>query len=173
MVDPAGGSWYIEWYSNEVAKSAWSLFQQIEAQGGMIRAFASGWVGEQMKPAEAAREKDIAVRKVVVTGISEHPSLTEKRPEQELPNYRQLAMAAAQRLSNWRRQHGRPATLDTLAGTPAGSGLLTAAAIIAAEAGATLGQIAEKLVPTGTQPTVVTLRTASLRRSVRGTARRC
>ena len=45
VVDPAGGSWYIEWYSNEVAKSVWSLFQQIEAQGGMIRAFASGWVG--------------------------------------------------------------------------------------------------------------------------------
>ena len=91
VVDPAGGSWYIEWYSNEAAKRAWSLFQEIEAQGGMIRAFASGWVGEQIKPAEAAREKDIAVRKVAVTGISVHPSLTEKRPEQELPNYRQLA----------------------------------------------------------------------------------
>ena len=155
VVDPAGGSWFIEWYTNEVAKSAWSLLQQIEAQGGMIRAFASGWVREQIKPAQAAREKDIAVRKVVVTGISEHPSLTEKRSEQELPNYRQLAMAAAQRLANWRRQHGRPAALDTLAGAPAGSGLLTAAAIIAAEAGATLGQIAEKLVPASAQPTVV------------------
>ncbi len=156
VVDPAGGSWYIEWYSNEVAKRAWSLFQQIEAQGGMIKAFASGWVREQIKPARAAREKDIAACKVVVTGISEHPSLTEMRPEQELPHYRQLAMDAAQRLSNWRRQHGlRPSPLDTLGGAPAGTGLLTAAAIIAAEAGATFGQIAEELVQTGAQPAVV------------------
>jgi methylmalonyl-CoA mutase len=155
VIDPAGGSWYVEWYTNEVAKSAWSLFQKIEAQGGMIRAFESGWVREQIKPTQAAREKDIAVRKAVVTGISEHPSLTEKRPGQELPNYRELNIAAAQRLSNWRRQHGRPAALETLAATPAGSGHLTAAAIAAAEAGATLGQIAEALAPSDAPPTVV------------------
>ena len=80
VVDPAGGSWYIEWYTNEVARRAWALFQQIEAQGGMIKAVVSGWVGEQIRPAEAAREKDIAVRKVAVTGVSEHPTLTEEPP---------------------------------------------------------------------------------------------
>ena len=81
VIDPTGGSWYIEWYTHELAKRAWSVFQQIEAQGGMIKAADSGWVAEQIKPAEAAREKDIAVRKVAITGVSEHPNLTERRIE--------------------------------------------------------------------------------------------
>jgi len=156
VVDPGGGSWYIEWYTHELAKRAWSVFQQIEAQGGMIKAADSGWVAEQIKPAEAAREKDIAVRKVAITGVSEHPNLTEHRIEQDKPAYRQLAMAAAQRLSNWRRQHGRLAALDALAGIAPGGGVLTAAAIAAAEAGATLGQIAKQLMAKGGEPTVMT-----------------
>jgi methylmalonyl-CoA mutase len=155
VVDPAGGSWYIEWYTNEIAERAWSMLQKIEAQGGMIKAVTNGWVAQQITPTETAREKDIAVRKVAVTGVSEHPTLTEYRTEQEAPNHRQLAITAAQRLSNWRRQHRRPAELDALAGIEVGGGQLTAAAINAATAGATLGQIAEKLVPTDAEPTVM------------------
>ena len=155
VIDPAGGSWYIEWYTNEVARRAWEIFRQIEAQGGMIKAVVNGWVAEQIKPTEAAREKDIATRKVAVTGVSEHPTLAEHRTEQEQPDYRQLAIVAAHRLSDWRQQHRRPAVLDALASVAAGSGLLTTAAVAAAQMGATLGQIAEKLVPEGSQPTVM------------------
>jgi methylmalonyl-CoA mutase len=155
VIDAAGGSWYIEWYTNELAERAWSILQQIETQGRMIKAVTTGWVAEQITPTETAREKDIAVRKVAVTGVSEHPTLTEYRTEQEAPNYRELAITAAQRLSNWRRQHRGPASLDALAGTPVGSGRLMAAAIEAAAAGATLGQIADKLVPAGSEPTVM------------------
>ena len=109
VIDPAGGSWYIEWYTNEVARRAWEIFQQIEARGGMVKAVVNGWVAEQIKPTEAAREKDIATRQVVVTGVSEHPTLAEHRSRQEQPDYHQLAIAAADRLSNWRQQHRRPA----------------------------------------------------------------
>jgi len=154
VIDPAGGSWYIEWYTNEVARRAWEMLQQVEARGGMIAAVVDGWVAEQIKPTEAAREKDIATRKVAVTGVSEHPTLAERRAEQEQPDYHQLATAAAYLLSNWRHEHRRPAVLDALASVPAGSGLLTTAAIAAAHAGATLGQIAENLVPVGSEPTV-------------------
>ena len=155
VIDPAGGSWYIEWYTNEVARRAWEIFRQVEAQGGMIKAVVNGWVAEQIKPTEAAREKDIATRKVAVTGVSEHPTLAEHRTEQEQPDYRQLAIVAAHRLSDRRQQHPRPAVLDALASVATGSGLLTTAAVAAAQMGATLGQIAEKLVPEGSQPAVM------------------
>jgi methylmalonyl-CoA mutase len=155
VVDPAGGSWYIEWYTNEISKRAWTVFQQVEAQGGMLKASVSGWVAEQIKPTEAAREKDIASRKVAITGVSEHPTLTERRTDQETPAYRQLAVAAAQRLSNLRRQHPRSAVLDALGGVAAGGGVLTMAAIAAAETGATLGQIARALAPEIDQPTLM------------------
>jgi methylmalonyl-CoA mutase len=121
----------------------------------MIAAVSGGWVAEQIKPAETAREKDIAVRKLAITGVSEHPTLTEHRTKQEQPDYRLLATAAAQRLSNWRRQHVPATALDTLTGLAPASGALTAAAVAAAEAGATLGQIAKKLVPEGVEPTVM------------------
>jgi methylmalonyl-CoA mutase len=158
VIDPAGGAWYIEWYTNEIARRAWSVLQQVEAQGGMIKAVLSGWVTEQITPTEAAREKDIAVRKVAVTGVSEHPILTENRTEQERPAYDQLTMAASRRLSDWRRQHqqGREVALDALGAVSAiGSGVATAAAIVAAEAGATLGEIARRLSPAGGEPAVM------------------
>jgi methylmalonyl-CoA mutase len=156
VVDSAGGSWYIEWYTEEIAKRAWSVFQQIEAQGGMIKAVGSGWVAEQIKPTVAAREKDIAVRKVAITGVSEHPTLAEHRSEQEQPDHRLLATAAAQRLSNWRHQHVGTTALDALTGLAPASGALTAAAVAAAQAGATLGQIAKKLVPEGAETAIMT-----------------
>jgi methylmalonyl-CoA mutase len=155
VIDPAGGSWYIEWYTNEVAKRAWKMLQQVEAQGGMIQAVVDGWVAEQIKPTEAAREKDIATRKVAVIGVSEHPIVTEQRADQAQPDYHQLATAAAHRLADWRQRHGRSAALDALASVPAGSGLLTTAAIAAARAGATLGQIVQNLVPKDYQPTEI------------------
>ena len=158
VIDPAGGSWYIEWYTNEIASRAWSVLQQVEAQGGMIRAVLSGWVTGQITPTEAARERDIAVRKVAVTGVSEHPVLTEKRAAQEQPAYGALAIAASRRLSEWRRQHeqGRGVALDALGAVSAiGTGVVTAAAIVAAEAGATLGEIAKRLIPEGGEPAVM------------------
>jgi len=155
VVDPAGGSWYIEWYTNEVASRAWAVFQQVEAQGGMLKAAASGWVEQQIKPTETAREKDIAVRKVAVTGVSEHPTLTERRTEQEQPNFRQLAVVAAQRLSNWRRHHSDSPAFAALGSVPTGGGVLTMAALSAAEGGATLGQIVRKLTPDGVEPTLM------------------
>ena len=81
--------------------------------------------------------------------------MAEHRTEQEQPDYRQLAIVAARHLSHWRHQHRRPTVLDALASVPAGSGLLATAAIDAAHAGATLGQIAETLEPEGSQPTVM------------------
>jgi methylmalonyl-CoA mutase len=149
VVDPAGGSWYIEWYTDAIARTAWAMFQQVEAQGGMLRAAQSGWVAAQIKPTEAAREKDIGTRKVEVVGIGEHATLTENDLNQEQPDFAKLAAAASQRLADWRAQHARPAGLDALSGVKPGDGRLTAAAVTAAEGGATIGQIAHALATPG------------------------
>lgn len=157
VVDPAGGSWYIEWYTDAIARTAWAMFQQVEAQGGMLRAAQSGWVAAQIKPTEAAREKDIGTRKVEVVGIGEHATLTENDLNQEQPDFAKLAAAASQRLAAWRGRHAKPAGLDALAAAKPGDGslgALTVAAITAAEGGATLGQIAHALATPGAVATV-------------------
>ena len=152
VIDPAGGSWYIEWYTNALVEQAWALFQQIEAQGGMIAAAASGWVAEQIAAVQARRARDIASRKVPITGVSEHPSEHELHTEQEAIDRSALGRAAAQRLADWRRTHAPGEALAALAGAQSGR---TAGAIAAARAGATLGEIAASLVPADSVPVAV------------------
>ena len=156
VIDPAGGSWYIDWYTRQLADKAWALFQQIEAQGGMLAAASSGWVVQQISPVELKRERDIATRRLPITGVSEHPDISEKKLAEAAPSRVELRMAAAQRLSNWRKTHVPQPALDLLIGAaqrsdlPAGE--LTARVIDAAEAGATLGQLAAALSAQGTEP---------------------
>ncbi|MGP0067275.1 MAG: methylmalonyl-CoA mutase family protein [Isosphaeraceae bacterium] len=156
VIDPAGGSWYIEWYTRLLAEKAWALLQQIEAQGGMLAAASGGWVAQQIDVGELKRERDIATRKLPITGISEYPDASEKTLGQAAPNRVELRMAAAQRLSNWRATHAPQPALDLLvdaarrSAVPAGE--LTARAITAAGAGATLGQLAAALRPPDAEP---------------------
>jgi methylmalonyl-CoA mutase len=153
VVDPAGGSWYIENYTRQVATHAWTVVRQIEAGGGMAAAVLDGWVANRIKATETAREHDIATRKVAVIGVTEHAKLSDDRSEQPAPDFPRLAREAIQRLSAWRGECGYPATLDAVA--TATSGHLAAAAIAAARDGATLGQIAAKLIPAGAHPTLM------------------
>jgi methylmalonyl-CoA mutase len=155
VVDPAGGSWYIEWLTNQLAEQAWTLFQEIERQGGMIAAAQSGWVSQRIEAVEARREKDIATRRLPITGVSEHANVGEVAPaHDETPDAATLRMAASSHLAAWRAKHAPEAMLHDLAVAPPGT--LTVNAIAAAAAGATLGQIAASLVRPGTQPVLLT-----------------
>src|SRR5690606_7120968 len=53
--DPAGGSWYVEKLTDEVARRAWAEFQEIEKRGGIVATLESGYV--QQLVAKAAAEK--------------------------------------------------------------------------------------------------------------------
>jgi methylmalonyl-CoA mutase len=83
VIDPAGGAWYVEALTEELAQKAWDLFRQIEAAGGMLAACRAGvpqaWVAEGW----AERARDIAIRREPVTGVSEFPDLRERPVEME------------------------------------------------------------------------------------------
>lgn len=78
VIDPAGGSWFLETITDQLADEAWRIFQEIERRGGMGPALESGWIAEQIAEARAARSKDIARRKEGITGVSEFPNLAEE-----------------------------------------------------------------------------------------------
>ena len=80
VLDPAGGSWYIEALTDQLAASAWAGFQRIEAQG--LQAALTGLRGE-ISDAAAARDLQVARRKRPITGVSEFPLLGESRPDGE------------------------------------------------------------------------------------------
>ena len=80
VVDPMGGSWYIETLTNELADSAWSRFQQIEAEGGMPSVLLEGSIAEQIADGVVRRFAKVATRRTPITGVSEFPNLDEPAP---------------------------------------------------------------------------------------------
>jgi len=77
VVDPAGGSYYVEQRSDELAADAWRRFQAIEAAGGMAAALTSGSLAAEAAETWTARRANLARRKDALTGVSEFPNLDE------------------------------------------------------------------------------------------------
>ena len=100
VVDPAGGCWFIESLTDELAEKAWAMFQEIEGKGGIVEALTSGWIGEQIDSAFAPRLKNIARRRDAVTGVSEFPNVSEKPVKRREPNYDALRATAKAAVSD-------------------------------------------------------------------------
>ncbi|MFE7658341.1 methylmalonyl-CoA mutase family protein [Streptomyces bottropensis] len=78
VIDPAGGSWYVERLTDELAHAGWEFFQEVERAGGQAAALRSGAVRERLAETWAARSAKLAQRREPVTGVSEFPHLAEK-----------------------------------------------------------------------------------------------
>lgn len=76
VIDPAGGSWYVERRTSDLAERAWAWFQEIEAAGGADA--AADLVSERIAATRARRDDDIAHRRFPITGVSEFPDPGEK-----------------------------------------------------------------------------------------------
>ncbi len=83
VVDPAGGSWYVEQLTEQLAQAAWAWFTEIEKAGGLAAALDSGLVESALAETWEKRRKNLARRKDPLTGVSEFPNLGEELPERE------------------------------------------------------------------------------------------
>ncbi|MEU7940370.1 methylmalonyl-CoA mutase subunit beta [Microbispora bryophytorum] len=77
VADPAGGSWYVERLSDDLAARAWEWFQEIERAGGMAAALER-LVPERLAATRAGRADNLAHRRDPITGVSEFPDLKER-----------------------------------------------------------------------------------------------
>ena len=77
VTDPAAGAGGIEALTTEIAKAAWTLFQEIEAAGGAAIAIEQSLVQKKVAATRAERLKAIARRKHALTGVSDYPDLGE------------------------------------------------------------------------------------------------
>jgi methylmalonyl-CoA mutase len=71
VLDAAGGSWYVESLTDQLARTAWDGFTAIERAGGALAALDSGVVGERIAATREQRADDIAHRRAPLTGVSE------------------------------------------------------------------------------------------------------
>jgi methylmalonyl-CoA mutase len=75
VVDPAGGSWYVEKLTEDLAQKAWSLFQNIEREGGISAALTKGSLQAAIAQSAETKAKAVATGKVELTGVSAFPLL--------------------------------------------------------------------------------------------------
>ncbi len=77
VVDPAGGSYYIENLTQSIAAEAWKLFLEIEEKGGYTEAYKAVFIAERIKASAAAKDKNIATRRQILLGANQYPNFTE------------------------------------------------------------------------------------------------
>ncbi|WP_316569685.1 methylmalonyl-CoA mutase family protein [Neobacillus sp. YIM B06451] len=77
VADPAGGSWYIEELTEQLAEKAWELFGKIDALGGMPAVFESGWLKNEIAATLAQRVADVKARKQSIVGTNVYANLAE------------------------------------------------------------------------------------------------
>ncbi|WP_417476998.1 methylmalonyl-CoA mutase family protein [Maricaulis sp.] len=73
VTDPAAGSYLHETLSDELAQAGWSLFQEIERRGGLVDAFANGWVQGEIAEVREKRLQQIADGAEIILGVTQHP----------------------------------------------------------------------------------------------------
>lgn len=147
VADPAGGSWYVESLTEDLARGAWAILQAIESRGGFIACLRSGWIRQQVEASMAQRARNIATRKDAITGVSEFPSVSEAAPPRPPTNGKDAARRAGEGLRA-AREGAAKASASQLDKAGASTGAARFDALTtAARSGATLGQLAAAAAP--------------------------
>ena len=147
VLDPAGGSFYVEWLTAELARSAWTLFQEIESRGGMAQCLGSGFIAKQVEKSWRQRSERLEAGIDPITGVTDFAPAAEEllaRPDRRPPA---VVAAAARRISEHRERRG-PLNLVLAA-----SGVERVETCVeAATRGATLGELTAALERDGGRP---------------------
>src|SRR5581483_1605094 len=77
VIDAAGGSWFVESLTDQLAEQAWDVFLTIERAGGALAALDGGTIEELIAPVRRRRFDDIAHRRAPITGVSEFALIDE------------------------------------------------------------------------------------------------
>ena len=77
VVDPSGGSYYIENLTENIAEQAWRLFREVEEIGGFIKAFQAGFILKTLNESAAQKNLDVSTRKIVLLGTNQYPNFNE------------------------------------------------------------------------------------------------
>ncbi len=145
IVDPLGGSYYLESLTKELADKAWQLIEEVEELGGMTKAIESGIPKMRIEEAAAAKQARIDLGKEVIVGVNKYQ--TEDKPDFEIREVDNTAVREEQiqRLEKLKleRNHDEvELALEALNHCAAqGKGNLLELAIDAARKRATLGEI--------------------------------
>ena len=144
VVDPLAGSYYVESLTAELAEKAWALMEEVEEMGGMTKAVASGMPKLRIEESAARRQAMIDRGEEVIVGVNKY------RKDKEDPidilevdneKVREAQVARLERIRAERDGAACEAALQAVEDAAKGGGNLLAAAVEAARARASVGEI--------------------------------
>jgi methylmalonyl-CoA mutase len=144
VIDPLAGSYYVESLTHELATEAWKLIEEVEAMGGMTKAVASGMPKLRIEESAARRQAAIDRGDDVVVGVNKYRLASEDPIDiLDIDNVavRDAQIARLKSTRAGRDEAACQAALDELTRIAGHDGNLLAAAVDAARARATVGEI--------------------------------
>lgn len=148
VVDPLGGSYYVEALTQELATKAWELIEQVKAMGGMTKAVASGWPKAEIERAAAAKQAGIDSGETVIVGVNRYKPANDDTPELLVVDNKAVRDAQVARLAKLRQSRDPAkveAALTALREGAKGNANLLGLAVEAARVRCTLGEISDAL----------------------------
>jgi methylmalonyl-CoA mutase len=145
VVDPLAGSYYVEALTDQLAREAWTLIEEVDALGGMTKAVASGMPKLRIEEAAARRQAAVDRGEEVIVGVNRYRKGTEDPVD--ILDVDNVAVRASQveRLARIRAARDPEACERALVALTeaavSGRGNLLALAVEAARARATVGEI--------------------------------
>jgi len=149
VVDPLAGSYYVESLTQDLADKAWSLIEEVEALGGMTKAVADGLPKRLIEEAATRRQAAVDRGEEVIVGVNKYR--LESEDEIDILDIDNAAVRLGQikRLEETKRRRDPKAVASALAAltriAETGEGNLLAAAVEAARARATVGEISDAM----------------------------
>ncbi len=148
VVDPLGGSYYVEALTDALAAHAWELIQEVEALGGMTKAVESGMPKLRIEEAAARRQARVDLGDETIVGVNKYR--LDDEPEIDVRSVdntavRESQIARLEHIRASRDEQAWRAALDRLTEGARGNGNLLELAIDATRARATVGEISDAL----------------------------
>jgi len=148
VVDPLGGSWYVESLTDKLEAAARQLVEEVEVGGGSVKAIERGFFQEAIARSAYEHQREIEEGKQVVVGVNEYVT-GETIPPIPAPDYSRLADAQRKRLAELREKRDGGRVKQTLrvleAAARAPNSELLEPILEAVRARATLGEISDVL----------------------------
>jgi len=148
VVDPLGGSYYVEALTDELVEKAWEIIERVEAEGGMAKAVADGWPKGMIEEAAAGRQARVDKGDDVIVGVNKYTLEDEDQLETLDIDNDKVRHGQIARLDKMRKERDEGACQAALRAITEGAkadGNMLALAVDAARKRASLGEISDAM----------------------------
>lgn len=149
VVDPWGGSHYVEYLTDQLVKKAWALIQEVESLGGMAKAIEAGIPKMRIEEAAARKQARIDSGKDIIVGVNRYQTDEDTSFDILEVDNNAVRISQIERLNRMKEERNQEevekALFEITMAAKTGSGNLLELAVDAARKRATLGEISDAM----------------------------